>query len=93
MPSSKNITSLEEIKEKLEKAQAVFLVDYTGLTHQQLEELRRELDAVKAEAAILKNTLVNIAFHLLNQCFFSIHGNSRFIIINRQFTFIACSQW
>ncbi len=62
MPSSKNITSLEDIKAKLERAQAVFLVDYAGLTHIQLEELRRELDNVKAEIAILKNTLVNIAF-------------------------------
>lgn len=62
MASQKNIQSLSEIKEKLEKAQAVFLVDYTGLTHQQLEEMRRELGNAKAEIAILKNTLVNIAF-------------------------------
>lgn len=61
MPSSKNITSLEEIKSKLETAQAVFLVDYTGLTHIQLEEFRHELATAKAEAAVLKNTLVNIA--------------------------------
>ena len=62
MPSTKNITSLEEIKAKLEKAKAVFLVDYTGLTHMQLEEFRRELYPLDAEMAILKNTLVNIAF-------------------------------
>lgn len=62
MPSPKNIQSLEEIKNKLEKAQAVFLVDYTGLTHIQLEEFRRDLSEAKAEAQILKNTLVNIAF-------------------------------
>lgn len=61
MPSSKNIQSLDQIKERLEKAQAVFLVDYTGLTHIQLEEFRRELANANAEAVILKNTLVNIA--------------------------------
>lgn len=61
MASQKNITSLEEIKNKLETAQAVFMVDYTGLTHIQLEEFRRDLATAKAEAAILKNTLVNIA--------------------------------
>lgn len=61
MPSSKNITSLEDIKAKLEKAKAVFLVDYTGLTHIQLEEFRCELYPIDAEAAVLKNTLVNIA--------------------------------
>ena len=42
MPSSKNITSLADIKEKVEKAQAIFLVDYAGLTHIQLEEFRHE---------------------------------------------------
>lgn len=62
MPSAKNITSLSEIKDRVEKAQSMFLVDYTGLTHQQLEEMRRELVSVKAEIVILKNTLVNIAF-------------------------------
>ncbi|OIP57623.1 MAG: 50S ribosomal protein L10 [Candidatus Levybacteria bacterium CG_4_10_14_0_2_um_filter_36_16] len=62
MASQKNITSLEEIKQRLEKAQAVFLVDYTGLTHMQLEDFRHELATVKAEVVILKNTLVNIAF-------------------------------
>lgn len=61
MPSSKNIQSLEEIKAKLDQAKAVFLVDYTGLTHIQLEEFRQELAKANSEAAILKNTLVNIA--------------------------------
>lgn len=61
MASQKNIHSLEEIKLKLDKAQAIFLVDYAGLTHIQLEEFRIELAKVSAEAAILKNTLVNIA--------------------------------
>jgi large subunit ribosomal protein L10 len=62
MPSSKNIQNLEEIKEKVGKANGIFLVDYAGLTHQQLEEFRIELSKVNAEIAILKNTLVNIAF-------------------------------
>ncbi len=61
MASQKNIQSLEEIKSKLEGAKAVFLVDYTGLTHIQLEEFRHELATAKAEVAVLKNTLVNIA--------------------------------
>lgn len=61
MPNLKNQQSLTEIKEKLEKAQAVFLVDYTGLTHLQLEEFRHALAVAKAEVAVLKNTLVNIA--------------------------------
>ena len=43
MASQKNIESLAEIKEKVEKAQAIFMVDYAGLTHIQLEEFRHEL--------------------------------------------------
>lgn len=62
MPNVKNIKQLGEIQEKVGKAKAMFLVDYAGLTHQQLEEMRRELTNVNAEIAILKNTLVNIAF-------------------------------
>jgi len=61
MPSSKNISSLVDIKERVEKAQAIFLVDYAGLTHMQLEEFRHDLAPSKGEIAILKNTLVNIA--------------------------------
>lgn len=66
MPSSKNVQSLQEITEKVEKAQAIFLVDYAGLTHIQLEEFRKELTPVDAELSILKNTLVNIAFQEKN---------------------------
>lgn len=66
MPNVKNVQQLGEIQEKVAKATAMFLVDYTGLTHQQLEEMRRELSNAKAEVAILKNTLVNIAFQEKN---------------------------
>ena len=61
MPSSKNIEQLEQIKEKLNRARAVFFVDYQGLTHQTLEEFRRTLYDLDGEIAVLKNTLFNIA--------------------------------
>lgn len=61
MPSSKNTEQLELIKEKLNKSTAVFFVDYQGLTHQTLEELRRTLYDLNGEIAVLKNTLFNIA--------------------------------
>lgn len=61
MPSSKNIEQLEQIKEKLNRASAVFFVDYQGLSHQQLEEFRRILLDLDGEIAVLKNTLFNIA--------------------------------
>ncbi len=61
MPSQKNIEQLEQIKEKLNRASAVFFVDYHGLSHQQLEEFRKTLGNLNGEMAIFKNTLFNIA--------------------------------
>lgn len=61
MPSQKNVEQLEQIKDKLNRSSAVFFVDYQGLTHQALEELRRSLYDIDGEIAVLKNTLFNIA--------------------------------
>ncbi len=61
MPSQKNIQQLEELKQKVDKAAAMFFVDYAGLTHQQLEEMRRGLTEADSEIAITKNTLTNLA--------------------------------
>ncbi|MGE5041392.1 MAG: 50S ribosomal protein L10, partial [Candidatus Levyibacteriota bacterium] len=46
---------------KVEKSTAMFFVEYTGLTHKQLEEARQELSKANAEMAVVKNTLMNIA--------------------------------
>lgn len=61
MPSQRNIQLLDELKQKVEKSQALFFVDYAGLTHRQLEEARRELSQNESEIAVVKNTLLNIA--------------------------------
>ena len=61
MPSQKNTEQLDYIKSQLSKSAAVFFVDYQGITHQALEELRRELRNASAEIKILKNTLTTIA--------------------------------
>lgn len=61
MPSQKNIDLLTELKEKVEKAKALFFVDYAGLTHKQMEEARQELEKAESELAIAKNTLLNLA--------------------------------
>src|SRR3989338_6441963 len=61
MPSQKNIQLLGELKQKVERATAMFFVDYAGLTHRQLEEVRRELKEADSEIAIVKNTLTNLA--------------------------------
>ncbi len=61
MPSQKNIQNLDLAKQKVEKATAMFFVDYAGLTHKQLEEARRELQDNDSEIAVIKNTLMNLA--------------------------------
>ena len=61
MPSQRNIQQLDEVKQKVDKATAMFFVDYAGLTHQQLEEARRELRDNESEIAVIKNTLMNLA--------------------------------
>ncbi|MFI5265326.1 MAG: 50S ribosomal protein L10 [Candidatus Levyibacteriota bacterium] len=61
MPSQRNTLLLEEAREKVNKATAMYFVEYTGLTHKQLEEARQELMANNAEMAVIKNTLMNIA--------------------------------
>lgn len=61
MPSQRNIQKLGETKQKVEKATAMFFVDYAGLTHKQLEEARNELKNNDSEIGIVKNTLMNLA--------------------------------
>ena len=60
-PSKKNIEVLAEVQEKVNRATAMYFVDYQGLTHKQLEEARRELRKNGAEMSVVKNTLMNIA--------------------------------
>ncbi|MBP7832935.1 MAG: 50S ribosomal protein L10 [Candidatus Levybacteria bacterium] len=61
MPSQRNVSALDEAKQKVDRATAMYFVEYTGLTHQQMEEVRRELRDNNAEMAVVKNTLMNIA--------------------------------
>ena len=50
-----------EIKEKLEKSQAVILADYQGLTVEEDTQLRKTLRESGVEYKVYKNTLVTLA--------------------------------
>jgi large subunit ribosomal protein L10 len=52
---------VQEIKEKISKAQAVILADYRGLTVEEDTELRRKFREAGVEYRVLKNTLTSIA--------------------------------
>ena len=47
-----------DIKEKFEMSKIMILTDYRGMSVKQITDLRRRLDAHKAEYRVLKNTLV-----------------------------------
>jgi large subunit ribosomal protein L10 len=50
-----------ELVEKLNGTQGVVFADYKGLTHKQLEDLKRELKKMDATIVIAKNSLVKIS--------------------------------
>ncbi len=52
---------VEEIKEKFEGAQSAVVVDYRGLTVEQVTELRNKFREANVEYKVYKNNLVKIA--------------------------------
>ena len=54
-PNQKKENAISEIKGNLDRAKAFVLTDYKGLTHKQLEDLRKSLKKVEAEYKIVKN--------------------------------------
>ncbi len=54
--------NVEEIKEKIAKAQSIVLVDYRGLDVEQLTELRSQYRKAGVDYKVYKNTMMRIAF-------------------------------
>ena len=50
-----------DMKSRLEKAQATFLVDYQGLDVDSMSKLRRELKKIDTELQVVKNRLLKLA--------------------------------
>lgn len=65
MPNAEKAKLIDEIKELLKAAQAVWVVDYRGLTVQQAEELRRKVRTEGATYKIYKNTFTTRALREL----------------------------
>lgn len=53
--------NIDMLKDKLGKSKAYFLTDYRGISHQQLEKLRKGLKKVQAEYVVAKNTFLKRA--------------------------------
>lgn len=58
--------TIDSIKEKLTRTKAMFVTEYRGLTHQQMEQLRRALKKVEADFLVAKNTLFKLALEKSN---------------------------
>ena len=62
MPSTKNVTQLQALAEKIQKAKSVVFVNYAGLNLSQQTKLRAELKQSGNEFVVAKNTLLNLVF-------------------------------
>lgn len=62
MPSTKNVTQLQLVQEKIKKAKSVVFTNYTGLTVAQQTKLRAELKSAGGEFVVAKNTILNRIF-------------------------------
>lgn len=55
---AKKETLISGYVERLNRSQAIIVTEYRGLTHKQIEVLRRDLRSCEAELAVSKNTLL-----------------------------------
>lgn len=55
-----------EISERAGRAKALVFTNYQGMTHKQLEELKKVLKDLNAELVVTKNTLLARALQILN---------------------------
>ncbi len=61
MPSSKNIEAVTELREKLNRAKAIYFTDYLGLDVGSITNLRSKFFQADVEYTVAKNTLLKIA--------------------------------
>lgn len=58
MATQKKIETVAKLAEKLASAKSVVLANYQGLTHRQLEDLRKAAKVAGGEFMVAKNTLI-----------------------------------
>lgn len=58
MPSQRKVDIINKLQEKISRAKALVFTDYQGMTHKQLEDLKKALRAVDADLVVAKNTLL-----------------------------------
>ena len=61
MPKPEKVQKVDELKARIEGAQALFLADFRGLTVTESGELRRSLSDAGTKFSVVKNTLMRLA--------------------------------
>lgn len=61
MATQKKIATVALLSEKISRAKAMVFVDYRGLKHKQMEELKKKLKGLSAEFTVAKNRLMKRA--------------------------------
>lgn len=61
MATQKKIETVQKLTEKLTQAKSVVLANYQGLTHRQLEDLRKAAKTAGGDFMVVKNTLLERA--------------------------------
>ncbi len=58
MPTQKKIDTVSLLTDKISRAKAMVFVDYRGLKHKQMEEIRKILKKLEGEFTVAKNRLM-----------------------------------
>lgn len=61
MPSQSNVEMLEKVSASLQAAGGLFVINYSGLTVKETQELRRSLREAGADMKVYKNNIVRLA--------------------------------
>jgi large subunit ribosomal protein L10 len=61
MPNNKNKQTVEELRQKIQKAKSIILADYRGLSADDINKLRADIKDKGAETTVAKNTLLKVA--------------------------------
>ena len=61
MPTQEKLDRVNDLKDKLERSTITVTTDYTGITVNEMVELRRRMKAVGADFTVVKNNLMILA--------------------------------
>lgn len=61
MPTQQKFNRVSELKDKLERCTIALTADYTGVSVNEMVELRRRMRSAGAEFMVVKNTLMDLA--------------------------------